>query len=130
MQDRETQIRRHATTAREFLEAADGFFQEEDFLQVSEKLWGATAHAVKSLCIQRGWRHGKYAHLRIAAERISEERDDSAIVGIFLLAYSHHLNFYTDAMDAEEVGPARPIVRELVDKLLDFAGVEQGNTDK
>ena len=47
----------------------------------------------------------------------------------FLLAYLHHLNFYTDAMESEEVGPARRIVRELVDKLLVFDDVENGNTD-
>ena len=129
MQSRKSQARKHAITARDFLEAADGSFEEEDLLQVSEKLWGAAAHAVESVCIHRRWRHGNYAHLRNAAERLTEETGDSAIMAIFLLAYSHHLNFYTDAMEAEEVGPARRIVRELVDKLVVFADVENGNTD-
>ena len=51
MQSRESQARKHAIAARDFLEAADGFFEEEDLLQVSEKLWGAAAHDVKSVCI-------------------------------------------------------------------------------
>ena len=124
MQNRETQARKHVLIAREFLEAADRFFEEDDLVQVSEKLWGATAHAVKAVCFLRRWRHGKYAHLREAAQRISDEAGDSAIMGTFLLAYSHHLNFYTDAMDVEEVSPARQMVRELVDKLLTAADVD------
>ena len=83
---------------------------------------------MKSVCFRRRWRHGKYAHLRDAAERLTEETGDSAIMGTFLLAYSHHLNFCTDAMEIEEVGPARHIIRELVDKLLDFAGEDGRNT--
>lgn len=122
MQDRETQIQKHVQIAREFLDAADRFFEEDDLIQASEKLWGATAHAVKAACIRRRWRHGKYSRLREAAQMIADEAEDSSIMGTFLLAYSHHLNFYTNAMDAEEVSPARPIVCDLVDKLLGTAG--------
>ena len=122
MQNRERQIQKHTQIARQFLDAADEFFEQGDIIQVSEKLWGATAHALKAVCIHRRWRHGKYPHLREAAQRIADETGDSSIMGTFLLSYSHHLNFYTDAMDSEEVSPARPIVHDLVDKLLDAAG--------
>jgi len=118
MQDRETQAQKHAGIARQFLDAADQFYDAEDYVQVSEKLWGATAHALKAACLRRRWRHGKYAHLQRAAERLAEEPGDRSIIGTFLLAHSHHLNFYTDAMEAEQVSPARAIVGELVEKLL------------
>ena len=62
MQDTETQEQKHVRIARHFLDAADKLFDEGDYVQTSEKLWGATSHALKLLCIRRRWRHGKYAH--------------------------------------------------------------------
>ena len=40
----------------------------------------------------------------------------------FKIAYGNHLNFYTDAMEPEDVGTDRQIVRELVEKVLAAAG--------
>ena len=41
----------------------------------------------------------------------------------FKIAYGNHLNFYTDAMEPEDVGTSdRQIVRELVEKVLAAAG--------
>ena len=47
----------HRETARKFLREADDFFAAGDDLQGAEKMWGAAAHAVISVCQQRGWRH-------------------------------------------------------------------------
>ena len=124
MQDRGTQIHKHARIAREFLEAADGYFEEGNIIQTSEKLWGATSHAAKALCIRRQWQHGKYAHIREAVQRFATETGDESIMAGYLIAHAHHLNFYTDAMEPEEADPARPIIRQVVGKLLTAAGVE------
>ena len=122
MQDTETQEEKHVRIARHFLEAADKLFDEGDIVQTSEKLWGATSHALKLLCIRRRWRHGKYAHLREALQRLAEETQDNSLVTGFKIAYGNHLNFYTDAMEPEDVGTDRQIVRELVEKVLAAAG--------
>ncbi len=63
--------------------------------------------------------------MQIAAGRLADETEDQSVISGFLLAYAHHLDFYTDAMEAENVSPARPVVRHLVDRIL---GVE-GNFD-
>ena len=118
MQDRETQAQKHTRIARNFLEAADRFFEQGDFVQTSEKLWGATSHAAKVLCIRRRWRHSKYGRIREAISRLAQETGDESIMDGYLIAYSHHLNFYTDAMEAEEIDPARPRIRLLVAKKL------------
>ena len=126
MQDRETQTGKHTRIALEFLEAADRFFEQGDIIQTSEKLWGATNHAAKVLCIRRRWRHGKYAHIREAVRLLAEETGDESIMDGYLIAHAHHLNFYTDAMEAEEADPARPRIRRLVEKLLAAAGHDSG----
>ena len=126
MQDRETQTGKHTRIALEFLEAADRFFEQGDIIQTSEKLWGATNHAAKVLCIRRRWRHGEYAHIREAVRLLAEETGDESIMDGYLIAHAHHLNFYTDAMEAEEADPARPRIRRLVEKLLAAAGQDSG----
>ena len=118
MQNRETQIQKHTQIARQFLDAADEFFEQGDIIQVSEKLWGATAHALKAVCIRRRWRHGKYAHLRDAMNRLTEETGNGSLIDGFNIAYSHHLNFYSDSMEDEDVGTARARIRRLVDDIM------------
>ena len=118
MQERETEIQKHMGNSRQFLNAVDELFELGDFVQVSEKLWGATAHAVKTVRVHRRWRHGKYAHLREAVNRLTEETGDGSLIDGFNIAYSHHLNFYSDAMEEEDVGTARARIRRLVDDIL------------
>ncbi len=48
MQDREAQAQKHTRIARNFLESADGFFEQGDFVQTSEKLWGRPVTPLKS----------------------------------------------------------------------------------
>lgn len=121
MQNRETPSQKHARIARRFLDDADKYFDDGNIIQVSEKLWGAATHAAKALCIRRGWRHSKYAHIRDAIQRMTDETGDKSIIDGYLIAQSHHFNFYTDAMEPADADPARPRIRELVDKLLTAA---------
>ena len=118
MQVRESRRQKHIRNARQFLDAADRLFDAGDYIQTSEKLWGATSHSLKALCVRRGWRHGKYAHIREAAQRVSEETGEELFVTGFRIAYSHHQNFYTDAMEPDDMNIDRPIIRRLVEKLL------------
>ena len=124
MQSREAQIQKHTHIAHQFLDASDEFFEQGDIIQVSEKLWGATAHAIKSICIRRRWRHGKYAHLREAVYRLTEETGDGSLIDGFNIAYSHHLNFYNDSMEDEDVGLARARIRRLVYDIMSAGNVE------
>ncbi len=57
--EHETHQEKHARLARQLLDQADHELMAGDLLQSSEKLWGATSHALKAFCESRGWRHGK-----------------------------------------------------------------------
>ena len=126
MQDTETQQKKHVRIARQFLDAADKLFDEGDIIQTSEKLWGATNHAAKVLCLSRGWRHSKYAHLKEGVQRLAEEIGDSSLPLVFKVAQGNHINFYDDFMTAEAVDEDRRMVRALVEKLLAAAGQDGG----
>ena len=47
----------HVLMSRNFLEQAKIELSKGDGLQASEKVWGAVAHALKAIGVQRGWRH-------------------------------------------------------------------------
>ena len=63
----------HAQTALDFLEKADRHFAEGDQIQASEKLWGAAAHAMMAVSMERGWPGSSHRAMKEAAERLADE---------------------------------------------------------
>ena len=122
MQHREPEAIKHTRIARRFIQAAETYLNDGDVIQASEKIWGATAHAIKVFCISRGWRHGRYAHLRGAMRRLDAETGGNYWSDGFKVAYRNHLNFYNDDKNPSDVDQDRLAIRELVDRLLAAAG--------
>ena len=114
----ETHQQKHTRLAWQLLNQADHEIMAGDLLQSSEKLWGATSHALKALCESRGWRHSKYAQLEYAAKQLAKERDDDSIRLAYRVAEICHANFSYDWMEFEDVDENRIIVRRLVEKIL------------
>ena len=122
MQSLETQAQKHLRITLNFLEASDELFEQGDIIQTSEKLWGATVHAEKVLCISRRWRHNKYALQWEAIKRLAARTGDDSLTLSFRVAQGNHINFYDDFMTAEAVDEDRHTVRELIEKILAAAG--------
>ena len=108
----------HAQTALDFLSASDREFDDGDILQASEKLWGAATHALIAVAQQRGWQHGSHRALRDAAERLSDDHNDSLIEYGFAIAEKFHRNFYNNIMEDIELYGDRPKVHDLVHRVL------------
>ena len=108
----------HARQARVFLEQSDHEFAKGDVLQASEKLWGATSHAIKAVAEQRGWDHGKNSHRRLVVRRLAEEYEEFWLRAGYAAAEQFHANFYNNFMEDDAIEDYRPIVHELVKRLL------------
>ena len=111
----------HVDTARAFLDTADREFAADDLVQGSEKLWGAAAHAVMAVALQRGWDHRSHRSLKNAVIRLSREQDDPTIEAYFAVAEKFHRNFYHDDMEDYERDADRPLVRRFVERVLALA---------
>ncbi len=111
-------IREHAQTAREFLEASDREFAAGDILQGSEKLWGAFSHAVTAISRERGWDYGTHRKTITSGQRLADELDDANLQAGVWAARSFHLNFYNGSMEDYEMELGRPIVRAFVERAL------------
>ena len=120
--DTPMETQEHAQTALEFLAKADTHFVEGDQLQASEKLWGAAAHAVLAVAIERGWPHTSHPALKRAAERLAVEHNDPQIADRFVAAEQYHCDFYHRFLEAEEWQTDRPKVRDFVARVLALRG--------
>ncbi len=74
-----------------------------DLPQASEKGWGAAAQMVKAACEARGWEHDHHRLLFTAVRDLANEASDPEIDILFASANYLHVNFYEDALDADQV---------------------------
>ena len=74
-----------------------------DLAQASEKIWGATAAALKAVAQQRGWNHRYHNHLRVAAAYLALEWNRPDWITTFGTMDSQHTNFYEHQMYESEV---------------------------
>ena len=111
--------REHRQIALDFLTASDDEFERGDALQGAEKLWGAAAHSIMSIAMERDWPHQSHRALKNAAIRLAAEREDPLIEAYFGLAEKFHVYFYHRIMEDWERDADRPLVHNLVRRVLD-----------
>ena len=66
-------IESHAVHSERMLAHAEEMLEAEDRLQASEKIWGASVHALKSVCARRRWPYAHHADGRIIAARVGKQ---------------------------------------------------------
>ena len=122
MQETETLVHDHAKAAHRLLKEADYELGRCNIGLTSEKLWDAASHAIKAVCVSRGWQHEEYEHLRDAVDLLEKETGDKSLRTGFAIAYNGKL--LVGSLEEDDVDSDRPIVRKLVDKLLAAARME------
>ena len=100
-----------------YLHDAQNLLEQGDFLQASEKLWGAVAQAAKAVAASRRWRHSSHRDLRAIVSRLRQETGDDDYLALFSFAESLHANFYEDFMVPADVKFYAEQIYRLIDKL-------------
>ena len=100
-----------------YLEDAYALIAKEDFVQASEKLWGAAAEIVKAIAARRGFVIKSHAELYKFVSKLGTEFEEPELVRLFSLASTLHQNFYEDWLPPETVMDHAEAVKELVVKL-------------
>ena len=108
----------HRQVAFDFLAASDVEFEAGDILQAAEKLWGAAAHAVIAVAMEKDWPHESHRSMKNAVIKLSTERKDPLIEHGFLAAEKFHRHFYNDSMEDWERAADRPLVHAFVRRVL------------
>ena len=97
---------RYQEISQHLLEQARQELDQGDILQASEKVWGATAHAIKALAQQRGWNHHAHNNLREAATYIGFEHDRQDLRQLFGYLEAFHHNYYEHQRSGSDVRDA------------------------
>ena len=115
------------TTAEEYRTASTTLYDQAmveldagDLRQASEKFWGASAQALKSLAERRGWRHGSHAHFYRIMARLESETEDPDLMLQFDAANQLHINFYENWLDEWQIRRRAVHVRSFVETLAEI----------
>ena len=107
----------HAAISRTFIAHAREELQKGNNLQASEKVWGAAAHALKAVAIQRGWRHGRHEALFDIADQVGKELGRTDFSNVISIAHALHVNFYENLRREESIRSAIDAIEQFVTDL-------------
>ena len=109
---------RHRQISEMFLAHAQEQLESGDFLQASDKAWGAVAHRVKAIARERRWPNRSHEDLRyIALQLLSQSSSPGANRQRFRSVERLHINFYEEMMGEGEVRMGVALARFLVEVL-------------
>ena len=108
-------VERHQDISVRFLEQAESEYAAGDYLQASEKAWGAVAHYVKSVAQEQGWPHDSHYNVRKAARALIRQANDPEQSTRRFTQVEHlHINFYDEIWEPDEVRLAIDDARVLL----------------
>ena len=114
MQEREDQ---YSKLSDKYLEDAEALLQEGDYVQASEKFWGAAALMVKTVAARRGVEISSHREIRTFVNSLRSERDEPELGLLFSVAADLHRNFYEDWLPPETVADYSQAVKDFVRRL-------------
>ena len=88
--------------SRQLIRQAEAELELEDYIQASEKAWGAVAVAIKSIAEQRGWRHSHHRLTSAILGQLADEFNRPHLHDLFNTAESMHSNFYENTQTEKE----------------------------
>ena len=106
--------------ARKYLKESEVFMGKGDYVQASEKLWGAAAEMVKAVAAKRGVELKTHGDLWGFVRELRNELKDPELSRLFLQANYLHQNLYEGVLPAEAVTDGAGAVKQFVDKLEGF----------
>jgi hypothetical protein len=100
-----------------YLKEADALIGKGDYVQASEKYWGAAAEMVKAVASKRGIDIKSHGELFSFVSRLKDELHKPDLPRLFSLASTLHQNFYENWLPPETVRDHAEAVREFVARL-------------
>lgn len=107
-----------------YLREAEELISKGDYVQASEKLWGAAAEMVKAVAMKRDLKElGEHRILFEYVSKLDKESPELNLKRLFMTARLLHTNFYEDELSADYiVGIGYKDVIEFIDKMRRLLG--------
>jgi uncharacterized protein (UPF0332 family) len=119
--DPETKTELHANLSEKYLSDAEELIKEEDYVQASEKLWGAASQMVKAVATKRHLELRSHSDLNRFVAELRREVNEPEIRRLWQIATSLHQNFYEAWLPGETVKESVEDIkrfREMLERIL------------
>ena len=113
----EEKVEHYLKLNNKYLDEAEELIKKKDYVQASEKLWGAAAEIVKVVAAKRGVEIKSHGELYKFVAKLGTELGDPKLSRLFGLAGALHQNFYENWLPPATVVDHAEAVKELVAKL-------------
>ena len=118
--DPETKAEAHIALSEKYAREMDEFLERGDYVQASEKAWGAASQILKAVASKRGEELKSHGELHKFVSKLREETGDQEIRRLWQVAISLHQNFYENWLPEEIVRESIEDVRRFVEKLREW----------
>jgi uncharacterized protein (UPF0332 family) len=110
----------YARLSEKYLKEADDLLAKGDYVQASEKLWGAAALMVKAVAASRGVSISSHGELFSFVRRLGEEERNPELRRLFSVASTLHQNFCEGWLREDVIKEYSEDVKQLVAELRKF----------
>lgn len=107
----------YSNLMRKYFKDAEAFLAKGDYVQASEKLWGAAAEIVKVVAAKRDVELRTHRDLWEFVTKLRTELKDPEVSRLFLQANYLHQNFYEGILPPEVIMDGAEAVKQFIDKL-------------
>ncbi len=115
--DSRSRVEIYMKLCEKYLRDAEELAAKEDFVQASEKYWGAVTSILNAIGELRNWDHYTHRDYNIIIENLYEETGDKDLLTDFGMAERLHSNFYHNFMRKSAFEYHREHVLRLIEKL-------------
>ena len=117
LKDPETKAEIHESLSEKYMKDAEELMKKGDYVQASEKAWGAASQMLKAEAARRGVELRSHSALHRFVITIARERGDEEIRRLWQSAGMLHQNFYENWLPKEMIVENIKDVRKLINKL-------------
>lgn len=110
-------VKKYFDLSSKYLNDADVCMRKGDYVQASEKLWGATVTIVKAIAAQRKKTIKTHEGINFFMAEIARELKDENINNVSLIAEGLHQNFYEDVMHPDTIKKGAKTIKQFVTRM-------------
>ena len=107
-------IKRYLQLNNKYINDADKYIMKDDYVQASEKLWGASVTIIKAIAAQRGKTIKSHEGIQYFFAQIAKELKDANINTICLIAEGLHQNFYENTTHPDTIKKGSKTIKQFV----------------
>ena len=115
--DPEVRVELHLKLCEKYISEAEEFLAKKDYVQASEKAWGAASQAIKALAVKEGRELRSHASLWEFVDELAERLKDTELRYLWRTANTLHQNFYENWMPPREVELSVRDVKKFIERL-------------